>query len=76
MEHNTPLSMSSHDLRHRDIEYLIVQGEGGVWKWSASVDGFAIMGLATSRLEAVVGAESAIDQALASKGGSFAAPKG
>jgi hypothetical protein len=68
MEHHTPFSRSSHDLRHRDIAYTIVQGEGRLWKWSALVDGVTMMGLATSRSEAVAGAESAIDQALAPNG--------
>ena len=54
-------------MRHRCVEYSVVRIEGGVWKWSASVDGVSIMGLATSESEAVAGAENAVDQALALK---------
>ena len=54
-------------MRHRCVEYSVVRIEGGVWKWSASVDGVSIMGIATSESEAVAGAENAVDQALALK---------
>jgi hypothetical protein len=54
-------------MRYRCVEYSVVRIEGGVWKWSASVDGVSIMGIATSESEAVAGAENAVDQALALK---------
>jgi hypothetical protein len=54
-------------MRYRCVEYSVVRIEGGVWKWSASVDGVSIMGIATSESETVAGAENAIDQALAKK---------
>jgi hypothetical protein len=54
-------------MKYRCVEYSVVRIEGGVWKWSASVDGVSIMGLATSDSEAVAGAENAVDQALALK---------
>jgi hypothetical protein len=55
-------------MKYRDIEYTVVQGvKRGVWKWSASVCGVAIMGQAAIKSEAVVAAEKAIDRALALK---------
>jgi hypothetical protein len=51
-------------LKYRGIEYGIEQIGGGVWKWSASVGGMSIMGVAKGKSEAVAGAETAIDQAL------------
>jgi hypothetical protein len=53
-ENNTPLS--GFAMKHRGIEYTLVRGGGaGVWKWSASVAGVAIMGIATNKSEAVAG---------------------
>jgi hypothetical protein len=43
-------------LKYRGIDYSLEQIGGGVWKWSASVGGMSIMGVAKG--------ESAIDQAL------------
>jgi len=55
-------------MEYRDIEYAVVQGiERGVWKWSASVAGVAIIGEQSTRLAAVAAAETAIDRALAQK---------
>jgi hypothetical protein len=55
-------------MEHRGIEYTVVQGiERGVWKWSASVAGAALLGKKDTRSEAVAAAEKAIDRALASK---------
>ena len=66
-ENNTPLS--GFAMKHRGIEYTLVRGGGaGVWKWSASVAGVAIMGIATNKSEAVAGAKKVIDRILALKG--------
>jgi hypothetical protein len=54
-------------MKYRCVEYSVVRIEGGVWKWSASVEGVSIMGLATSESEAVASAENAVDQALTLK---------
>jgi hypothetical protein len=55
-------------MKYRDIEYTVVQGLGRhLWKWSASVAGVVIMGQAAIKSEAVIGAEKAIDRALAAK---------
>jgi hypothetical protein len=55
-------------MQYRGIEYTVVQGiERGVWKWSASVAGVAIMGQEAIKSEAVAAAEKAIDRALAQK---------
>jgi hypothetical protein len=51
-------------LKYRGIEYSLHQIRGGVWKWSASVGGVSIMGVAKGESEAVARAETAIDQAL------------
>jgi hypothetical protein len=51
-------------LKYRGIDYSLEQIGGGVWKWSASVGGMSIMGVAKGESEAVAGAETAIDQAL------------
>jgi hypothetical protein len=55
-------------MKHRDIEYSVVQGiERCVWKWSASFDGVVIKGQAAIKSEAVAAAEKVIDRALALK---------
>jgi hypothetical protein len=55
-------------MRHRDIEYSLVQGLGRhLWKWSASVADMVITGQAATKSEAAAEAEKAIDRALARK---------
>jgi len=55
-------------MRHRDIEYSLVQGLGRhLWKWSATVADVVITGQAATKSEAVAEAERAIDRALAPK---------
>jgi hypothetical protein len=55
-------------MKYRHIEYAVVQGiTRGVWKWSASVAGFVIMGNEQTRSAAVAAAEKAIDRTLAQK---------
>jgi hypothetical protein len=56
-------------MRHRDIEYLVVQGIGrNVWKWSVSFDvEHRVAGQATTKAEAISRAERAIDRALVAK---------
>jgi hypothetical protein len=55
-------------MRHRDIEYSLVQGLGRhLWKWSASVADVVITGQAATKSEAAAEAEKAIDRALAPK---------
>jgi hypothetical protein len=55
-------------MRHRDIEYSLVQGLGRhLWKWSASVADMVITGQAATKSEAAAEAEKAIDRALAPK---------
>ena len=52
-------------MRHRDIEYSLVQGLGRhLWKWSATVADVVITGQAATKSEAVAEAERAIDRAL------------
>jgi hypothetical protein len=56
-------------MKHRDIEYLVVQGIGShVWKWSVSFDSdHRVAGQAMTKAAAVSGAERAIDRALAAR---------
>jgi hypothetical protein len=55
-------------MRHRNIEYSLVQGLGRhLWKWSASVADVVITGQAATKSEAAADAERAIDRALAPK---------
>jgi hypothetical protein len=64
-------------MRHRDIEYSLVQGLGRhLWKWSATVADVVITGQAATKSEAVAGAERAIDRALAPKKVRLVPPKG
>jgi hypothetical protein len=51
-------------LKYRGIEYSLEQIGGGVWKWSASVGGISITGVAKGESEAVAGVETVIDQAV------------
>jgi hypothetical protein len=47
-------------MRHRDIEYSLVQGLGRhLWKWSATVADVVITGQAATKSEAVAEAERA-----------------
>jgi hypothetical protein len=56
------------ELKHRDIEYTVVQGIGrNIWKWGLDVDGKAFTGQAGSKAKAVENAERAIDRALPPK---------
>jgi hypothetical protein len=56
-------------MRHRDIEYLVVQGIGrNVWKWSVAFDAdHRPAGQEMTKAAAVSAAERAIDRALAAK---------
>jgi hypothetical protein len=56
-------------MRHRDIEYSVVQGIGRhVWKWSVSFDAdHRVGGQAMTKAEAISGAERAIGRALAAR---------
>jgi hypothetical protein len=56
-------------MKHRDIEYTLVQGIGRhIWKWSVVLDGSrSATGQAMTKAEAVSEAERAIDRALALK---------
>ena len=64
-------------MRHRDIEYSLVQGLGRhLWKWSASVADVVITGQAHTKSAAVAEAEKAIDRALALKKVRPMPPKG
>jgi hypothetical protein len=56
-------------MRHRDIEYSVVQGIGRhVWKWSVSFDAdHRVAGQVMTKAEAISRAERAIDRALAAK---------
>ncbi len=56
-------------MKHRDIEYTLVQGTGRhIWKWSVVLDGSrSAAGQAMTKAEAVSEAERAIDRALALK---------
>jgi len=60
---------SSKQMKHRDIEYTLVQGVGRhIWKWSVVLDGSpSATGQAMTKAEAVSEAERAIDRALALK---------
>ena len=63
-------------MRHRDIEYSLVQGLGRhLWKWSASVADVVITGQAHSKSAAMAEAEKAIDRALALKKVRLVPPK-
>ena len=59
-----PPFRSSRDMKHRDIEYTLVQGTGRhIWKWSVVLDGSrSAAGQAMSKAEAVSEAERAIDR--------------
>jgi hypothetical protein len=56
-------------MRHRDIEYSVVQGIGRhVWKWSVSFDAnHQVAGQTMTKAEAISKAERAIDRALAAR---------
>ena len=56
-------------MKHRDIEYAVVQGIGGhVWKWSGAFSAdHRAAGQAMTKAEAISQAERAIDRALAAK---------
>jgi hypothetical protein len=55
-------------LKHRDIEYTVVQGIGrNIWKWDLEVEGKELTGQAATKAKAVENAERAIDRALAPK---------
>jgi hypothetical protein len=66
-QHGTADAPDEARLKYRGVEYRIDHIGGGVWKWLASVDGVTIMGVAKGESEAVAGAETVIDQALATK---------
>ena len=63
-------------MKHRDIEYTLVQGIGRhIWKWSVVLDGSrSATGQAMTKAEAVSEAERAIDRALALKKMRLVAP--
>ena len=53
------------DMRYRDVDYAIVQGQGGqLWKWSFALHNKPHTGEAGTKAEAVSQAERAIDRAL------------
>jgi len=53
-------------LKHRGLEYNVVQGLGRqLWKWGLVLEGTAVTGQAATKAEAVAEAERAIDRALA-----------
>ena len=55
-------------MKHRDIEYSIIQGLGRhLWKWTVTINGMTRGGQAASKPEAIADAERAIDRALAAK---------
>jgi hypothetical protein len=55
-------------LKHRDIEYTIVQGLGReLWKWTVTINSMALRGQAATKSEAIADAERAIDRAQAPK---------
>jgi hypothetical protein len=55
-------------LKHRGLEYTVVQGLGRqLWKWGLVLEGTAVTGQAATKAEAVAEAERAIDRALAPK---------
>jgi hypothetical protein len=56
-------------MKHRDIEYSVVQGLGrNVWKWSVALDAdHRAAGQAMTKADAVSQAERAIDRALAAR---------
>ena len=56
------------ELRHRHIEYSIVQGLGRqLWKWTVTISGMTLRGQAATKPEAIADAEHAIDRAFAPK---------
>jgi len=56
-------------LKHRDVEYAVVQGLGRqLWKWAFVLEAKAVLtGQAATKAEAVAEAERAVDKALAPK---------
>jgi hypothetical protein len=55
-------------MKHRDIEYLVVQGIGrNVWKWSVAFADHRAAGQAMTKADAVSQAERAINRALTAK---------
>jgi hypothetical protein len=64
-------------LRHRDIDYTIVQGLGRqLWKWTVTINGMTVRGQAAIKSEAIADAERAIDRALAPKNLRLVRPEG
>ena len=54
-------------MKHRDVEFIVVQGLGRqLWKWSVWLGHFHF-GQAATKAEAVAEAERAIDRALVPK---------
>jgi hypothetical protein len=55
-------------LKHRDIEFSIVQGLGRqLWQWSLIIKGMTLNGQAATKSEAIAEAERAIDRSLLPK---------
>jgi hypothetical protein len=55
-------------LKHRGVEYTIVQGLGRqLWKWTVAIGDVTLRGQAAIKSEAIADAERAIDRALAPK---------
>jgi hypothetical protein len=56
------------ELKHRDIEFSIVQGLGRqLWQWSLIIKGLTLNGQAATKSEAIAEAERAIDRSLSPK---------
>lgn len=56
------------ELKHRDIEYTVVQGLGRqLWKWTVTINDMTLRGQAATKPEAIADSERAIDRALAPK---------
>ena len=56
------------ELKHRNIEYTIVQGLGRqLWQWSLIINGITLNGRAATKSEAIAEAERAIDRSLSPK---------
>jgi hypothetical protein len=63
-----PRPTGSANMKHRGIEYAIVEGTGGhMWRWSTFVGGAVATGQAHSKQAATISAEKTIDRALAVK---------
>jgi DNA segregation ATPase FtsK/SpoIIIE-like protein len=52
-------------MKHRDVEFTVIQSLGRRWEWSTWLGHFHLKGKAATKAAAIAEAERAIDRALA-----------